>query len=272
MKVPTRPDMSLPELPAPPEEKLLLPPHSHRRKLFMILLIVFIGIGIFMLFFTLQDAKDKKVYPVTQMPTVTPPQIKPEDSLKTFNDINGKFSFTYPKNYQVIAESEEYPNEVTIISNENTPGSHSFILGITYYTVMKDKTLNQLIDQYKQKTASKPLMCLPSNEAKNEAQRCDASVKYISYLLNNGIFYTFYVDTSDEYKDISKSVNDILDTLLFTNSANPSSVVQNTPSANSGAPQNHIQQICTEEAKQCPDGSWVGRTGPNCSFAACQGK
>lgn len=26
---------------------------------------------------------------------------------------------------------------------------------------------------------------------------------------------------------------------------------------------------CTEEAKQCPDGSYVARTGPNCEFAAC---
>lgn len=26
---------------------------------------------------------------------------------------------------------------------------------------------------------------------------------------------------------------------------------------------------CTLEAKQCPDGSSVGRTGPNCTFAAC---
>lgn len=26
---------------------------------------------------------------------------------------------------------------------------------------------------------------------------------------------------------------------------------------------------CTTEAKQCPDGSYVGRTGPNCAFATC---
>jgi hypothetical protein len=26
---------------------------------------------------------------------------------------------------------------------------------------------------------------------------------------------------------------------------------------------------CTQEAKQCPDGSYVGRIGPNCEFAAC---
>lgn len=24
--------------------------------------------------------------------------------------------------------------------------------------------------------------------------------------------------------------------------------------------------ICTMDAMQCPDGSWVGRTGPNCQF------
>ena len=27
--------------------------------------------------------------------------------------------------------------------------------------------------------------------------------------------------------------------------------------------------VCTSEAKQCPDGSYVGRTGPNCEFAEC---
>jgi hypothetical protein len=27
--------------------------------------------------------------------------------------------------------------------------------------------------------------------------------------------------------------------------------------------------VCTQEAKQCPDGSYVSRTGPQCQFAAC---
>lgn len=27
--------------------------------------------------------------------------------------------------------------------------------------------------------------------------------------------------------------------------------------------------FCTQEAKQCPDGSYVGRTGPRCEFAPC---
>lgn len=29
------------------------------------------------------------------------------------------------------------------------------------------------------------------------------------------------------------------------------------------------KQICTQEAKVCPDGSTVSRTGPNCEFAPC---
>lgn len=29
------------------------------------------------------------------------------------------------------------------------------------------------------------------------------------------------------------------------------------------------QRACTMEAKICPDGTAVGRTGPNCEFAPC---
>lgn len=29
------------------------------------------------------------------------------------------------------------------------------------------------------------------------------------------------------------------------------------------------EKACTMEAKICPDGSFVGRTGPNCEFAPC---
>lgn len=32
---------------------------------------------------------------------------------------------------------------------------------------------------------------------------------------------------------------------------------------------NNSQKACTQEAKLCPDGSYVERTGPNCEFAPC---
>ncbi len=31
------------------------------------------------------------------------------------------------------------------------------------------------------------------------------------------------------------------------------------------------QVVCTQDAMECPDGSYVGRSGPNCEFAACPG-
>lgn len=34
-------------------------------------------------------------------------------------------------------------------------------------------------------------------------------------------------------------------------------------------PQNNTPTACTMEAKLCPDGSYVGRSGPNCEFAPC---
>lgn len=33
----------------------------------------------------------------------------------------------------------------------------------------------------------------------------------------------------------------------------------------------NTKQACTMEAKLCPDGSYVGRTGVNCEFAPCSG-
>ncbi len=40
-------------------------------------------------------------------------------------------------------------------------------------------------------------------------------------------------------------------------------------SLNSQTIQNPGTKACTEEAKQCPDGTYVGREGPNCEFTQC---
>lgn len=37
-------------------------------------------------------------------------------------------------------------------------------------------------------------------------------------------------------------------------------------------PNNDGKQVCTQDAKACPDGSYVSRTGSNCDFAACPEK
>jgi hypothetical protein len=37
-----------------------------------------------------------------------------------------------------------------------------------------------------------------------------------------------------------------------------------TPSVEEAQPADQV--MCIQDAKQCPDGSWVGRSGPNCEF------
>jgi hypothetical protein len=44
------------------------------------------------------------------------------------------------------------------------------------------------------------------------------------------------------------------------------------PPATDAPPGGPPATACTEEAKVCPDGSAVGRSGPNCEFAPCPGE
>lgn len=39
------------------------------------------------------------------------------------------------------------------------------------------------------------------------------------------------------------------------------------PPSPTPSPKSNGVVFCTQDAKQCPDGAWVGRSGPNCEFA-----
>lgn len=91
--------------------------------------------------------------------------------------------------------------------------------------------------------------------------RTDYTITYLSDSKNTYSITQFF--TNQDYKTIT---DQILSTFKFISpspSISPSSlpVPIRAPSATSKA--------CTMEAKICPDGSSVGRTGPNCEFAVC---
>lgn len=44
---------------------------------------------------------------------------------------------------------------------------------------------------------------------------------------------------------------------------------KSAPASNVNENNNENDIVCTMEAKECPDGSYVGRSGPNCQFAPC---
>lgn len=54
---------------------------------------------------------------------------------------------------------------------------------------------------------------------------------------------------------------------IFEDGTLPDSTPENNNSGNK--PEESEQVVCTMDAKLCPDGSYVGRTGPKCEFAPC---
>jgi hypothetical protein len=64
------------------------------------------------------------------------------------------------------------------------------------------------------------------------------------------------------------TLTEIMNALVRTQEKPSSSTPATDPSPAPAAPQMHA---CTMEAKICPDGSAVGRQGPNCEFAPCPG-
>ena len=52
-------------------------------------------------------------------------------------------------------------------------------------------------------------------------------------------------------------------------SITPSPTIVATSSASPKASPSTSPKACTMDAKICPDGSSVGRSGPNCEFAPC---
>ena len=54
------------------------------------------------------------------------------------------------------------------------------------------------------------------------------------------------------------------------NQQTPPPQTQTTPTPSKPEPKPEPEPVfCTMDAKQCPDGSYVGRTGPKCEFTAC---
>lgn len=71
--------------------------------------------------------------------------------------------------------------------------------------------------------------------------------------------------TAESIKIAGNIFEDIISNFKFISFASPTPVstpLAEKPSTSSGT-------FCTMETKLCPDGSYVGRTGPNCEFAPC---
>lgn len=94
-----------------------------------------------------------------------------------------------------------------------------------------------------------------NNFSKIKGESLEDSLEYATQINASGILRIVIEPYPNEV--VSDEIfNQILSTFKFTQSTNQ-------PINNSSS------SACTLEAKICPDGSSVGRTGPNCEFAPC---
>lgn len=99
-----------------------------------------------------------------------------------------------------------------------------------------------------------------------------------SFIKNNKLFHISslwpnanLIDNKQIMDAQTKTYNQILSTFKFTNNSpvhgDPADeTITNAPTI---APKGKEQVYCTDDVKLCPDGSYVGRSGPNCEFAPC---
>lgn len=100
--------------------------------------------------------------------------------------------------------------------------------------------------------------------------RCRPNVQCIwagelaaTLVANGGMFIT-PADTVSISTVTHKTINQQGYIFTLDDATETSATITVSLAANDGG---HV--ACTQEAKQCPDGSYVGRTGPNCEFAQC---
>jgi hypothetical protein len=193
---------------------------------------------------------------------------------KTYTDPKNKFSFMYPENYNYIMSTS---GNLLFFSDSNTYQNcqkyiQQNIRRIDSPCLMDDFNFSGLqiltTDKYQKYFSERENNgdTLDPKTFKDSRDRTWQTYMALGEVFNfTGILVLdnkyYIVDLQsgyDQEKDGGASFRNLANQILSTFSfLNPTV----TPSAEPAA--------CTLEAKICPDGSSVGRTGPNCEFAPC---
>ena len=217
---------------------------------------------------------------------------------KTYVSNEGKYSLKYPPAYTLSENTS--PNTTQIYSNIIPEVNTSFKFIISYKPT-NNQTLQQLINENKicsdiTFTKGTPSVINGSKEAQIYLDTpCGSSPTTVVYTINNDTLYIITVETQSKFSEIKQYTDQIFSSLKFLDSTeiSPSEkklcgtkrglhcpngyqckLEGNYPDAAGTCIKNDSitpqQKACTEDAKQCPDGSWIGRTGPNCEFVCKQ--
>jgi hypothetical protein len=181
------------------------------------------------------------------------PTLIPVVSLAEFVSEEGKYIIRYPRGYTL----NKTINPVrTILSSNMNDDRLNFKLTISHKYIDSDLTLGELIDQFPlcEKVDSNSGIAGTINGEKQAQLYTDAicgdTVQTVIYSLNNSYFYIMTVESAAKFSEIKPYVDTIFSNFEFIEST-----ISPTESV-----------VCANDARECTDGTWVGRSGPNCQF------
>lgn len=210
-------------------------------------------------YFAFQYYQLKSQLPSVDLPVVVPTaSTDPTENWKIYTNSQFGFSFKYPQSWIVDtasigkdANTDVNTSSYIILHNPDAKdtGQKGYAEVIYITSAVSSLQLPMPTAQATEKIGSISF----SKQSYPNGEEADQT-PHVRYWSSNSK-YTFFLDAVGQYP-ISVVQTQILSTFKFTEdtgSVSPSSTAK----------------ACTLEAKVCPDGSSVGRTGPNCEFAPC---
>lgn len=217
-------------------------------------------------FFYYQNQQLKSMLASYQQVQVSPTPsatTDPTASWKTYTNIVMGFSVKLPPSWFTHKETKTLYGYSTNISYPvDNSSSQDFISGQQANVDIARSNNNgedlEKIAQDKVSMPASPFSNTITNSnvgSQNAIILTDTSGNGKSVLINFGKYnYDISIFNPDKFEGINTTFDQVLSTFKFIS---PTS----SPSASPVA--------CTQEAKLCPNGTSVGRTGPNCEFAPC---
>lgn len=236
-----------------------------------------------------------KPKPIVPKPTpTTAPSPTPTDETtnwKTYSQNVLRYYFKYPNNWRVY-ELKSYPydgypgiidnNEIIVTTSDKFPriqtdNSDQYI----GFTISETGDVLERIKKVQiPDTAGNKSNVIEKNinglKAYEETQSDGDKMIYFPYKDKTGGILVTILSPTVKSGNIEQ-VNQILSTFKFTDSS-PTPTCVPRPACLDATPRCSIAETsdmcpkevaCTQDAKLCPDGSYVGRVAPNCEFATC---
>lgn len=124
-------------------------------------------------------------------------------------------------------------------------------------TQWKNATINNI------KVLESPIIHVPSLAASDE--------QYVLLMSgdNKYIYKIFFISHSGT-NGISEIFSNLIKRIKINSPPHTSTTYSSPTPVIDGTSGNYNNTVCIQDARMCPNGSYVSRTGPNCEFAPCE--